>query len=154
MGADQFNIRQMRNNVTFCHPAPFVRYSEQDGILAASGADWFANILRKVPALQVDPKMCQEDWGVVISVSRNGKRFWVGLSMWPEGESAWLAHFHQRTFAWLQRITSAGERELDALIGDVQDTLLRDPSISRLTWYREADMNTARPNGSPTPAED
>jgi hypothetical protein len=132
MGADQFNIRQMRNNVTFCHPAPFVRYSEQDGILSASGADWFANI----------------------SVSRNGKRFWVGLSMWPEGESAWLAHFHQRTFAWLQRITSAGERELDALIGDVQDTLLRDPSISRLTWYREADMNTARPNGSPTPAED
>jgi hypothetical protein len=143
----------MRNNVTFRCPEPFVRYLEEDGILSASGANWFAALLRKVPSLRVDPKFCQEDWGVVVFVSRNRMRFWIGLSMWPEDESAWLAHIHHHSFAWLQRLTSSGKRELNALIRDIQKTLSGDPSVSGITWYREADMKTARANGSSTPEE-
>ena len=153
LNADQFNVRQMRNYVTFCYPERFVRYSEEDGILSAAGADWFASLLRRVPSLEVDPKLCQEDWGVVIFVSRNRRRFWIGLSMWPEGDSAWLAHVHHHSFAWFQRLTSSGKRELNALIGDIQKVLSGEASVSGLTWYREADMKTARPSGRSTPEE-
>jgi hypothetical protein len=141
----------MRNHVTFRCPEPFVRYSEEDGILSASGAGWFAALLRSVPSLEVDPKLCQEDWGVVIFVSRNRKRFWIGLSMWPEGESAWLAHIHHHSFAWLQRLTSSGKAELDTLIGDIHHMLSNAASVSDITWYREGDMKTAGKQGSSTP---
>lgn len=144
----------MRNHVTFRYPEPFVRYSEEDGILSTAGAEWFAALLRRVSSLEVDPEFCQEDWGVVIFVSRNGKRFWVGLSMWPDGESAWLAHIHHHSTAWLQRLTSSGRRELEALIGDIHQALSQAASVSGVIWYREGDMKSAHVQGSPTPGEE
>ena len=82
----------MRTNVTFRHPGEFVRLSDEDGILAVSGAQWFATLLRRVPGLEIDEDLCQEDWGVVLFARRNGKKFLIGLSAWDKG--ALLAHFH------------------------------------------------------------
>ena len=85
MAAGQENRRlalKMRTNVTFRHPAEFVPVSDADGILAVGGAQWFAALLRRVPALEVDEDLCQEDWGVVLLVRRNQRKFWIGLSAW------------------------------------------------------------------------
>lgn len=76
----------MRNNVTFRHPAEFIPVSEDDGILATAGADWFVSLLQRIDGLSVQSELCQEDWGVVVFAERAGKRFWVGLSLWPEHE--------------------------------------------------------------------
>ena len=65
----------MRTNVTFRHPAKFVAFSDEDGVLAASGAGWFVDLLRRVPALEVDDDLCQEDWGIV----------GIGLGAWAIG---------------------------------------------------------------------
>jgi hypothetical protein len=89
----------MRNSVTFRYPAEFIAVSEDDCILATSGADWFVSLLRRVEGLSVQSQWCQEDWGVVVFAERGGKRFWIGLSFWPDGEQAWLAHFHHHSFA-------------------------------------------------------
>jgi hypothetical protein len=102
----------MRTNVTFRHPAEFV--GDQDdggGVLAVRGADWFTVLLKRVPDLELDEDLCQEDWGVVYFARRRHKKFWIGLSGW-DSEGTWLAHFHHGSFAWLQWINSAGENEL------------------------------------------
>lgn len=101
----------MRTNITFRHPAEFVPVSDEDGILAVSGAGWFAALLRRVPQLQIDEEFCQEDWGVVFFARRNRKKFWIGLSAW-NAEGAWLAHFHHGSFNWLQRMTACNRRSL------------------------------------------
>ena len=108
----------MRKNVTFRHPAEFVPVSGGDGILATAGAGWFVPLLRRIDGLSVQGELCQEDWGVVVFAERSGKRFWIGLSFWPDGEQAWLAHFHHHSFAWLQRRSAAGKRELERLVSD------------------------------------
>ena len=88
----------MRTSVTFRHPAEFVGDSDDGGgILAVSGAYWFVELLRRVPRLQIDQNLCQEDWGVVVFARRNSKHFWIGLSAW-NSEGAWLAHFHHGSF--------------------------------------------------------
>lgn len=87
----------MRNNVTFRHPAEFVETEE--GILSIDGVAWFVDLLRRIDGLGVDATLCQEDWGVVVFAQRAGKRFWIGLSLWPEDEPAWLAHVHHHSFA-------------------------------------------------------
>src|SRR6516162_6681702 len=101
----------MRTNVTFRHPAEFVPLSVEDGILAVSGAQWFAALLRRIRGLEIDEDLCQEDWGVVFFARRNQKKFWIGLSAW-DSEGAWLAHFHHGSFARLQRFSSSGKKEL------------------------------------------
>src|SRR5947209_18063494 len=94
--------REMRTNVTFRYPAEFVGDQEDGGgVLAVSGAQWFAALLRRVPALELDETFCQEDWGVVLFARRNQKKFWIGLSAW-DSERAWFAHFHHGSFAWWQ----------------------------------------------------
>jgi len=144
----------MRNNVTFRHPAEFISSSENDGILATRGADWFVSLLRRIDALSVQSELCQEDWGVVIFVERGGKRFWIGLSQWPEGEQAWLAHFHHHSFAWLQRRSAAGRRELERLIVDFHSVLASEPAVHNVAWYHESDMGRAEAQGSATPNTD
>jgi len=92
----------MRTNVTFRHPAKFLGIEDVDaGVLAVRGAHWFAKILTRVPHLELDRKLCQEDWGVVLFARRNQNKFWIGLSAW-DSDGAWLAHIHHGSFAWLQ----------------------------------------------------
>jgi hypothetical protein len=140
----------MRTNVSFCHPAEFVSVPE-DGILAVSGALWFVDLLKRIPDLHVEPDLCQEDWGVVAFCRRGERAFWIGLSMWPEGEQAWLAHVHHGSFAWLQRFSKAGKEELRMLVHDLHQALASDPAVSQVAWYHERGMRTANPQGARAP---
>jgi hypothetical protein len=139
----------MRTNVTFRHPAEFVPLSDEDGILAVRGAQWFASILRRVPGLKLDEELCQEDWGVVVFVKRHAKCFWIGLSYWSEGE--WLAHLHHGSFAWVQRLSASGNAELRRVVADLHAVLVSDPALSSITWYEESEMSKAEPRGYSTP---
>ena len=141
----------MRTNVTFHHPAQFVPVSDEDGILATTGAQWFVTLLQRVPGLDIDKQLCQEDWGVVIFARRAGKKFWIGLSLWPEGEHAWLAHFHHGVHAWIQRFSSSGKAELRNLVADVYRVLMSDTTVSQVVWYEETQMRKAKPEGFPSP---
>ncbi len=141
----------MRNNVTFRHPAEFIAVSEDDGVLAASGAEWFVSLLRRIDGLSVQSDLCQEDWGVVIFAERGGKRFWIGLSFWREDEQLWLAHFHHHSFAWLQRWTPTGKRELERLVSDFHSVLASEPAIRNIRWYHESDIRRADAKSSATP---
>lgn len=143
----------MRTNVTFHHSAEFVRLSDEDGILAVGGAQWFVSLLRLVTGLQIEEDLVQEDWGVVIRARRDRKSFWIGLSMWPGGEHAWLAHFHHGSFAWLQRFTPRGNSELERLVADVHRVLASEPLVSDIVWYDESQMRKAQPSGFATPVE-
>jgi hypothetical protein len=141
----------MRTNVTFRHPAEFTPVSEDDGILAVAGAAWFVDMLRRIPGLDVNSPLVQEDWGVVATATRSGCRFWVGLSLWPEGEAAWLAHVHHGSSAWIQRFTTKGKDELQRLARDLHTTLQSDSAVRDVVWYREADMVKPAPDGASHP---
>jgi hypothetical protein len=140
----------MRTHVTFRYPAEFV--SDSEGILAVSGVQWFVALLRRVPNLQIDDELCQEDWGVVLYARREDKKFWIGLSMW-EGEHSWLSHFHHASFAWLQRLSSSGKRELQRVLCDFHAVLASEPAVSDIVWYEGKELDKARPGGFPTPGE-
>ena len=141
----------MRTNVTFLHPAEFVPVSEDDGILAASAAAWFVDLLKRIHGLSVIGAPIQEDWGVVIAAARNNCRFWIGLSFWPEGESAWLAHVHHASGAWLQRFTSNGKNELQSLVFDLHTVLKGDSQVREVAWYLESEMAKPDAIGATTP---
>jgi hypothetical protein len=141
----------MRTNVTFRHPAEFVPVSEDDGILSVDGAGWFVSLLKRVSALIIDPRLCQEDWGVVVFVERDGMRFWIGLSSSDEGD--WLAHVHHGPRSFLQRFRKSGRIALERLVADLHGALAGDPSIRNVTWYHERDMNEAAPRGARTPMD-
>lgn len=143
----------MRTNVTFHHPAELVTISDEDGILAVEGAKWFIALLRRVPDLEIDEELCQEDWGVVIFVRRAQKKFWIGLSVWPDGEHAWLAHFHHGSFAWLQRFVPSGQRGFLALVNEVHRALTSEPAVSDVLWYEESQMGKSEPNAFATPVD-
>jgi hypothetical protein len=143
----------VRSNVTFRHPVEFVPLSDEDGILAVSSAQWFAALLHRVPALEIDEDLCQEDWGVVLFARRNRKKFWIGLSAW-DAEGAWLAHFHHGSFAWLQRFSSSGKNELKRLLADVHEALASEAAISDIAWHEESEMSKPHPAGFPTPVDD
>lgn len=142
----------MRTNVSFEHPAEFVPVSGEDGVLAVAGAKWFLALLSRIPGLSANAELCQEDWGVVIFAERNKKRFWVGLSMWPESDHAWLAHLHHGSSAWLQRFSSSGKSEFAQVALELHKVLKSEPSVSAVSWYREGDMTKAKPNGASTPS--
>ncbi len=141
----------MRTNVTFQHPAEFVQVSDEDGVLAVEGAQWSVSLLRRIPDLQVRGELCQEDWGVVVFAERNRQKFWIGLSMWPDGEQAWLAHFHQASFAWLQRLGASGKSGLQRLVSDVHSVLKNEPAVSRIVWYEQSQLTKLQPDGFATP---
>jgi hypothetical protein len=130
--------------VNFCHPAEFIRYSEEDGILASSGAAWFIAILKRIDGLDVQSELCQEDWGVVIFVGRRGYRFWIGLSGGATGgETAWLAHMHHGSFSWLQRLLPGGRREFWLLVLDIHRVLSSDPSVTDIKWFTQKQLMRA-----------
>jgi hypothetical protein len=110
-------------------------------------------LLSRIPRLGIDEELCQEDWGVVLFARREKKKFWVGLSMW-EGPQSWLAHFHHGSFAWAQRLSSSGGRELQRLLCDVHGALASDPAVSDIRWYEENQWSKARPPCYLTPVED
>lgn len=141
----------MRNNVTFRYPAEFIPESEDDGVLAAASADWFVSLLRRIDGLSVQDELIQEDWGVVVLAERVGKRFWIGLSLWPEGETAWLAHFHHHSSAWLQRWSAAGKREFGRLVSDFHSVLATESAVCDIVWYHESDMRSVDAQSSTTP---
>lgn len=143
----------MRTNVIFRHPAEFVSVAAEDGILSAQGADWFVSLLRQIPGLEVEPCLFQEDWGVVAFVRRGGKRFWIGLSLWPDEEQMWLAHFHHHSSAWLQKLSASGKSEFERLILDTHAVFSADPSVSLVRWHHERDTSKRQENGSDAPAE-
>jgi hypothetical protein len=89
--------------------------------------------------------------GVVVFAERGGKRFWIGLSHWPDDEQAWLAHFHHHSFAWIQRWTATGKRELDRLVTDFHSVLAAEPAVRQIEWYHENEMRRADAQGSATP---
>lgn len=142
----------MRTHVTFRYPAEFDSDSDEAGILAVSGAQWFVPLLRRVANLQIDDELGQEDWGVMLDARREDKKFWIGLSMW-EGENSWLSHFHHDSFAWLQRLSSSGKRELQRVLCDFHAVLASEPAVSDIVWYEEKELKKARPAGFPTPGE-
>jgi hypothetical protein len=141
----------MRTNVSFSYPAKFVSIPEVEDVLAVSGALWFVDLLKRIPNLHVESELCQEDWGVVAFCRRGERPFWIGLSLWPEGEQAWLAHVHHGSFAWLQRFSKAGKEELRRLVLDLHQALARDPAVSQIAWYHERGMRTANPQGALAP---
>ena len=141
----------MRTHVTFRHPAEFVGDEEDGaGVLAVSGVRWFTSLLRRVPGLQLDEELCQEDWGVVIFARRNQKQFWVGLSAW-DFEGVWVAHFHHRSFAWIQSLTATGKSELRRLLADVHDVLASEPVITAINWHEDGEMSKPNPTVSRNP---
>jgi hypothetical protein len=103
--------------------------------------------------LEVNDDLCQEDWGVVVFVRRESKRFCIGLSAWRDGERAWLAQVRHGSFAWLQRFGRSGKTELDRLVSDLHEMLASDPAVSAITWYHESEMSKPDSNGSANPAE-
>jgi hypothetical protein len=141
---------KMHTNVTFRHTAKFVPLSDEDGIIAVNGAQWFVALLRRVHALEIDENLCQEDWGVVLFARRNRLRFWIGLSAW-NAQDTWLAHFHYGSLAWLQRFGLYGKNELTRLMADVHGALAGDAAISDIAWYEESEMHKPHPAGFPTP---
>ena len=140
----------MRTNVTFRHPAEFIPLSDEDGILAVGGARWFVALLRRVPGLQIEEGLCQEDWGVVLFVRFDHKKFWIGLSAW-DSQNGWLSHFHRGSFAWLQRLSSSGKSALQRLLSEVHGALASEPDVSDIVWYEESEISKPRPVGFPTP---
>jgi hypothetical protein len=141
----------MRTHVTFRHPADFVPVSDEDGILSVTGADWFVSLLRQVPELDLRDALCQEDWGIVAFAERAERKFWIGLS--AEEAGAWVAHFHHGSWAWLQRFSPSGDRELRRLTQDFHQVLANEAAVSEITWYREDDMMRQRQSGSAAPDE-
>ncbi|MGV3663187.1 MAG: hypothetical protein ACO1TE_23650 [Prosthecobacter sp.] len=142
----------MRNNVIFYHPAPFVPLSENDGIPSTAGADWFVALLRRVEGVIITEDLCQEDWGVVVFVKRAGRSFWIGLGCGPEDDHSWLAHLHHGSFAWLQRWSAKGRRELDRLICDFHSMLVSEAEVRDIAWYDEREMQGANVSaGAPSP---
>jgi hypothetical protein len=142
----------MRTHVTFRHPAEFVGDEDDGGgILVVSGARWFADLLKRVPRLELDENLCQEDWGVVFRARHDKKTFWIGLSAWNEG--AWLAHFHHGSFAWLRSFSSAASNQLKHLLADVHDALASEPAISQIAWHEESELSKRKPMGFPTPVD-
>jgi hypothetical protein len=143
-------MTSVRTNVSFRHPAEFVSLAESNNILAVDGACWFVTLLHRVPGLEIDENLCQEDWGTVIFAKRNGKAFWLGLSAWTD-EGFWLAHIHHGSFAWLQAISPTGKKEMNRLVTDIYAVLTSEAAVSDIAWYEEKEMRKAEPESFPTP---
>ena len=137
----------IRNNVSFRHPASFVPAVDAEGIISTDGAGWFVDLLRAIPRLVVDPKLCQEDWGVVVFGKRDGFEFWFGLSFADEDE--WLAHVHHRRV--LQRFRAAGKAAYAEVISDLHAVLVNDGTVDEVRWFLEAEMSRGDARGAATP---
>lgn len=143
----------IRTNVVFRYAMPFVSLPDTDGVLSVDGADWLVEVLRQVPGLNVQSELCQEDWGVVAFAERDRKRFWIGLSQWPDAEKAWLMHVHHGSFQWLQWFSSSGRLALEELVCALDDVLKKHQQISDVAWYHERAMTNANPMRAASPRD-
>lgn len=146
-------MAMIRTNVVFRYPMPFVSWPDTDGVLSVDGAGWLVELLRQVPELDVQNELCQEDWGVVAFAERAGKRFWIGLSQWPDAEDAWLMHVHHGSFQWLQWFSSSGRLALEELVCAVAEALKKHEGITDVAWYHERAMMSANPLGAASPRD-
>lgn len=137
----------MRNTVQFSFAASFVG-AGADGIVGVAGAGWFVELLERIPGLEIDPELVQEDWGVVVLARRAGRRFWIGLGATDGHE--WIAHVHHAPFAWVQRLASAGNAARRALVDEL-DRALRDGNASSVRWFDERDLALMSPAAAPSP---
>ena len=132
----------MRTTVSFEYPARFVGTEADDaGVLSIKGAGWFASILGSIPELEVNPQLCQEDWGVVVFTKRRQIAFdfffWGGLAEDPI--SSWVAEVRHGGLFGLQRFMTKGQQELRFLVQDFHQTLTRNTQISNLAWFTSSD---------------
>jgi hypothetical protein len=128
----------MRTTVSFEYPAPFVGAdADGGGVLSVEGAGWFASLLSSIPELDVDSKLCQEDWGVVVFTKRQNKQFdfyfWDGLA--EEPTRSWVAEVNYGDFFRLQRFIPGGKQELHRLVRDFNEALVRSPNVSNIAWF-------------------
>jgi hypothetical protein len=130
----------MRTNVVFRCAQEFVGADQDEGILGVRGAVWFVEKLKRIPGLAIDQQLIQEDWGVVIFSQKNEKRFWIGLSLLPDGENHWLAHVHHASWALLQRFTTKGRAALDDLVKEIDVVLKADATVTDVRWCRDEDV--------------
>jgi hypothetical protein len=130
--------------VTFKYPAPYVGAPKSEDILGIEGATWFVEILRRIPSIEIDPELVQEDWGILVWVRRGGKAFWIGLS--SEGDEAWIAHVHHD--AWIQRVTPSGKRARYELVRALERAL-HDAGATSMLWFEERDISLRQP-GTPS----
>jgi hypothetical protein len=142
----------MRTNVVFRYPAEFVALSLDDGVLSTNGAEWFVKLLKQVNGLIVDERLCQEDWGVAVFAQRHSRKFWIGLSAWSDDQ--WLAHFHHGSWAWLQKFSPSGTKELQELLIDFHRMLKTEPSVSDVIWHQEDQMSKPSPDSFSSPVDD
>ena len=133
----------MRDHLRFHLAKPFVGTEDggETGVLSVAGAGWFLEVLGRIRGLVLDPSLCQEDWGVVAFADRDGKRFWIGLTWWPEGDGEWLVHVHHASFAWLQKLSRSGKQALRQLISDVHAVLCSDSEVSRVALLSSRDLS-------------
>jgi hypothetical protein len=125
--------RPLRTQVIFEYPARFVGTdADNGGVLSVKGAQWFLSFLKSVPDLEVDPDLCQEDWGVVIFAKRNRRKFYIGLNSMDEGQ--WLAHIQ---YGWVTRFRPSRKRELLCLVMDLHRVLSLYQSVKAIAWYTE-----------------
>jgi hypothetical protein len=87
----------------------------------------------------------------VFFARRRQKKFWIGLTPWWDVEGAWLAHFHHRSFAWLQWFSPTEKSEFKALLAAVHNVLASESLISEIVWYDESEINKRDPTGFPAP---
>lgn len=128
----------MKTNVSFICAEEFVSFSDEDGILSVDGAAWFVAKLKKISDIEIDDTLRQEDWGVIVFAKRNRRKFWIGLSFYPEGENCWLAHIHHASF--FQRFSGSAKSVFKELVRDLHAVLKTDLTVSRVRWITEADI--------------
>jgi len=129
----------MRTNVIFRCAQEFVASDEEEGILGVRGASWFVERLKRIPGLAIDQRLTQEDWGVVIFSQKNEKMFWIGLSLYPDGENCWLAHVHHAPWTLLQRFTAKGKAALHDLVNEIDAMLRADATVTDVRWCCDED---------------
>jgi hypothetical protein len=142
----------MRNTVVFT--IPNVRWPEEtdeddfSDILETKHAGWFADILRRIDWIKIDPELCQEDWGVVAFASHDNLQFWIGLSYGGDADNEWIAHVHHGSFAIVQRYTKKGKQAQQQLAVEL-DRALRAAGATTVRWYDNDDRAFAKPFDSP-----
>ena len=62
-----------------------------------------------------------------------------------------LAHVHHRSFAWLQRLSAGGKRELERLALDLHAALESDEQVQGVTWHLEVELQMADAPGTSRP---
>jgi len=144
--------RPLRTQVIFEYPARFVgTEADNAGVLSVKGVRWFVFFLKSIPDLEVNSKLCQEDWGVVIFAKRHGRDFDVGLNWMDEGK--WLAHIHYGgIFGWVRRYSPSHKRELLCLVMDLHSVLSLYQSVKGIAWYSDKEaFKGFTGEGCPTP---